>query len=63
MQQAIEIGRFITFEGGEGAGKSTQVGILADRLSRSGLPVFVLETAGKKFMNINFAVQKTRKLP
>jgi dTMP kinase len=46
MQQAIEIGRFITFEGGEGAGKSTQVGILADRLSRSGRAVFVTREPG-----------------
>ncbi|WP_372930827.1 dTMP kinase [Methyloceanibacter sp.] len=46
MQRGIEIGRFITFEGGEGSGKSTQAGILANRLSRAGRAVFATREPG-----------------
>jgi dTMP kinase len=39
-------GRFITFEGGEGAGKSTQAGRLADRLRQLAIPVLVTREPG-----------------
>jgi dTMP kinase len=39
-------GRFVTIEGGEGAGKSTQVGLLAVALRRSGIPVLATREPG-----------------
>lgn len=46
MQQTAQLGKFITFEGGEGAGKSTQATILANRLARAGLRVFATREPG-----------------
>jgi dTMP kinase len=37
-QEALTRGRFLTVEGGEGAGKSTQVGLLVAALARAGIP-------------------------
>lgn len=39
-------GRFLTFEGGEGAGKSTQVAALEDALKRAGIDVLVTREPG-----------------
>jgi dTMP kinase len=42
----VQRGQFITFEGGEGAGKSTQVRILAERLKGAGIEILATREPG-----------------
>ena len=42
----MTIGRFITFEGGEGAGKSTHVRLLCDALARAGIEAVATREPG-----------------
>jgi len=42
----VSKGKFITFEGGEGAGKSTQVNVLADTLRSAGIDVVTTREPG-----------------
>lgn len=42
----MQTGKFITFEGGEGAGKSTQAGLLAGTLAKSGIEVLLSREPG-----------------
>lgn len=46
MAESTHAGRFITLEGGEGAGKSTQVAALADRLRQAGRDVVTTREPG-----------------
>lgn len=46
LPDAMSVGKFITFEGGEGAGKSTQVSRVAEKIEQAGISVFTTREPG-----------------
>ena len=46
IKNRTQLGKFISFEGGEGTGKSTQVRILSERLNESGIKTFCTREPG-----------------
>ncbi|WP_281174143.1 dTMP kinase [Hamadaea tsunoensis] len=52
LDEAGPAGLFVVFEGGEGAGKSTQIALLADRLREQGRPVLVTREPGATPMGV-----------
>ena len=46
VKEKTVLGKFITFEGGEGAGKSTQARMLAERLAKAGVKTLLTREPG-----------------